>query len=317
VHLPRGGTEPGNSSLAAAQGLDLSLTASWVVGDSAVDVGLATAVGARPLHVGAQTFPDPDVTSLPDLATAVEFILNDNTGTSRPARRSRAPTPRRGGVGRDYAAELADAIGSIDVARISATDALSDAYQRDVAVFAWGNGGSASMPTTCSATTSRGAQRRVHLVVEQTLLGRAGTLRANRDFVIGENMFLAINADNLTDFDLGLLIDAHRTGGTVATLALLGRLIRRRSASLRSTMAWWSGSKRSQPIHVATSLTPYAFAPAVIDEIIGPEPQDIGFHLLPALVGGARAVALNGSYFIDIGTAEALHRACDDWERSN
>ena len=53
----------------------------------------------------------------------------------------------------------------------------------------------------------------VHLVVEPELLGSAGTLRANRDFVDGEDMFLAINADNLTDFDLGVLIDAHRAGG--------------------------------------------------------------------------------------------------------
>jgi mannose-1-phosphate guanylyltransferase len=61
----------------------------------------------------------------------------------------------------------------------------------------------------------------------------------------------------------------------------------------------------------------YAFAPIAIDEIVGPDPQDIGFHLLPALVGRARAVALNGSYFINIGTPEALHRARDDWESRN
>ena len=60
----------------------------------------------------------------------------------------------------------------------------------------------------------------MHLVVEPELLGSAGTLRANRDFVAGEDMFLAINADNLTDFDLGVLIDAHRAGGAVATLSL-------------------------------------------------------------------------------------------------
>ena len=60
----------------------------------------------------------PDVTSLPILATAVEFILNDNTGTSRPARRSFPARQYHDAeeFGRDSAAELADAIGSIDVA---------------------------------------------------------------------------------------------------------------------------------------------------------------------------------------------------------
>jgi mannose-1-phosphate guanylyltransferase len=52
----------------------------------------------------------------------------------------------------------------------------------------------------------------------------------------------------------------------------------------------------------------------VIDEITGPDPQDIGFHLLPTLIGRARAVELNGSYFIDIGTREALRSARDEWE---
>ena len=33
-----------------------------------------------------------------------------------------------------------------------------------------------------------------------------------------EEFFLACNADNLTDFDLRELIDAHRAGGAVATL---------------------------------------------------------------------------------------------------
>ena len=59
---------------------------------------------------------------------------------------------------------------------------------------------------------------RVHLVFEPELLGSAGTLLANRRWLAGENFFLACNADNLTDFELGDLIDAHRAGGTVATL---------------------------------------------------------------------------------------------------
>ena len=44
---------------------------------------------------------------------------------------------------------------------------------------------------------------------EPQLLGSAGTLVANRDWVAGEDFFLACNADNLTDFDLRSLIKTH------------------------------------------------------------------------------------------------------------
>jgi mannose-1-phosphate guanylyltransferase len=43
-------------------------------------------------------------------------------------------------------------------------------------------------------------------VFEPELLGSAGTLLANRDWVDREELFLACYADNLTDFDLRSLI---------------------------------------------------------------------------------------------------------------
>jgi mannose-1-phosphate guanylyltransferase len=156
----------------------------------------------------------------------------------------------------------------------------------------------------------------VHLVVEPELLGSAGTLRANRDFVVGEDMFLAINADNLTDFDLGVLIDAHRAGGAIATLSLF-RAPDPTQVGVVEVNAGMVVGFEEKPAHPRGDLANagmYAFAPTVIDEITGPDPRDIGFHLLPGLIGRARAVALNGSYFIDIGTSDALRRARDDWK---
>ena len=47
----------------------------------------------------------------------------------------------------------------------------------------------------------------VRTFFEPELLGSAGTLLANRQWVEGEEFFLACNADNLTDFDLRSLID--------------------------------------------------------------------------------------------------------------
>ena len=56
----------------------------------------------------------------------------------------------------------------------------------------------------------------------------------------------------------------------------------------------------------------YAFSPAVLDEIKGEPPQDIGYHLLPQLVGRARVVPVEG-YFRDIGTPDAYQRASEEW----
>jgi mannose-1-phosphate guanylyltransferase len=134
--------------------------------------------------------------------------------------------------------------------------------------------------------------------------------------VAGEDMFLAINADNLTDFDLGVLINAHRAGGAIATLSLFQASDPTQVGvvELNAGLVVGFEEKPAEPRGDLANAGMYAFAPAVIDEISGPDPRDIGFHLLPRLIGRARAVALNGSYFIDIGTPEALRRARDDWE---
>src|SRR5215218_10019506 len=109
-------------ALAAAQALDLDLTLSWVIGDGAVDIGLARAVGARPLYVGADAVADPDVTSYSDLAAAVQFILHGDNENGRPARPS-FPTRQfcdAGEFGVAYAAEFARVFGSVDPAQIAA-----------------------------------------------------------------------------------------------------------------------------------------------------------------------------------------------------
>ena len=87
----------------------------------------------------------------------------------------------------------------------------------------------------------------VRTVFEPELLGSAGTLVANRHWVDGEEMFLACNADNLTDFDLRSLIDEHREHGAVATLTVFHSENRRPEASWRlTTPARSSASRRSR-----------------------------------------------------------------------
>ena len=60
---------------AAASVLSLDLAASWVVGDRPEDIGLARAVGASAVYLGAQDLAGPGVWSFPSLAAAAPFIL--------------------------------------------------------------------------------------------------------------------------------------------------------------------------------------------------------------------------------------------------
>ncbi len=156
----------------------------------------------------------------------------------------------------------------------------------------------------------------VRMVEEQELLGSAGTLLANRGFVAGEEMFLAVNADNLTDFDLGVLVDAHRDGGAIATLSLFRapRPSECGVVDVEDGRVVGYVEKPADPPSDLANAGMYAFHPSVLDVIAGPPPKDIGYDLLPQLVGRACAVTIDGCYFIDIGTPAALERARNEWQ---
>lgn len=139
-------------AVAAAEALGLDLPTSWVVGDSAVDVELARSVGARPLLVGDAS-DHPEVESVPDLAAAVRVILDESRhgglGPRPTAPPVRFPAHRYEAAddfARDYAREIGMALSTVDPAEVDrAAKLLNAAYDRGAAVFACGNGGSASI----------------------------------------------------------------------------------------------------------------------------------------------------------------------------
>ncbi len=155
----------------------------------------------------------------------------------------------------------------------------------------------------------------VRTFFEPELLGSAGTLSANRRWVQGEEMFLACYADNLTDFDLGLLIDAHRKRGALATLAAFHSADPSAGGVLelgQDGRLTGFEEKPAQPASDLVNAGMYAFHPAVLDEIGTAPPQDIGYHVLPLLAGRAFVVPVE-CYFRDIGTVEAYQQARAEW----
>ena len=144
----------------------------------------------------------------------------------------------------------------------------------------------------------------VRTFFEPELLGSAGTLAANRHWVDGEEMF-----------DLRSLIDEHRGHDAIATLTLFHSETPSAGGVVEvdgdGTVVGFV-EKPAEPVSDLTNAGMYAFHPSVLGEITGPTPNDIGQHLLPRLVGRARAMLVEG-YLRDIGTVEAYRRAREEW----
>ena len=157
----------------------------------------------------------------------------------------------------------------------------------------------------------------VRAFFEPELLGSAGTLAANRAWLEGEEMFLACNADNLTDFNLRTLVETHRKHGEMATLTVFHS--ERPSAGgvveldVAGTVTGFAEKPR-QPVSDLVNAGMYAFRPDVLDVLdqLGPPPADIGYHLLPRLVGRAKGVLVE-DYLRDLGTVDAYERAQQEW----
>lgn len=161
----------------------------------------------------------------------------------------------------------------------------------------------------------RGSFPTVRTSFEPELLGSAGTLLANRSWVEGEEMFLACYADNLTDFDLVRLIEPHRQSGAVATISVFRSphpsacgIVELDGAGVMASFV----EKPPEPAGDLANAGMYAFSPSVLDEVDGLPPKDIGFDLLPRLVGRARAVLVEG-YFRDIGNPASYALARQEW----
>ena len=162
---------------------------------------------------------------------------------------------------------------------------------------------------------ARTAPPTVRTFFEPELLGSAGTLRANRPWVEKEEFFLVCYADNLTDFDVRSLVDAHQEHGAIATMAVFhserpsaGGVVELDATGRVTGFV----EKPAEPVSDLTNAGMYAFHPGVIDEIGSTPPTDIGYDLLPKLVGRARAVLVEG-YFRDVGTPDAYRRAREEW----
>lgn len=155
---------------------------------------------------------------------------------------------------------------------------------------------------------------RIDLVYEEALLGTGGTVLANRGWFRNE-AFLLAHADNLTDFDVAGLIEAHanRPSGHVITM-LAFRTDDPSSCGIleldqQHTVLAFHEKVANPPGNLANGAV-YIFEPEVIDAIaaLGRPVVDLSTEVIPNYLGRILAVETDG-YHRDIGNPESLRRA--------
>ena len=149
---------------------------------------------------------------------------------------------------------------------------------------------------------------------ETNLLGSAGTVAANRDLADGVRDVLIVYADNLSDVDLGALLDFHHGHGDPMTMMLF-----RAPRPENCGIATLDADKRvirfvekpKDPESDLANAGLYVLTADAYREVADMHAFDFGFDVLPRFVGRMRGWLSNG-YHLDIGTHEALQRAQTD-----
>ncbi len=157
----------------------------------------------------------------------------------------------------------------------------------------------------------------VRLTEEPTLLGSAGTLAVNRDWVANEDSFWVLFSDVLTTANLSQMLAFHRERRQLATLGLyqVADPARCGIATLDSTgiITAFTEKPKTPESNLAFSGVMLA-VPGVLDLIPSHMPSDIGFHLLPQLAGRMAGYMID-SYLTDIGTMANYQAAQRTWPR--
>lgn len=161
---------------------------------------------------------------------------------------------------------------------------------------------------------------RIDLVHEADLLGTGGTILANRAW-LGDGSFMVVHADNLTDFPISPLIDAHAAAGADNLLTLLA--FRTPNPSQCGILELEGGSRVAAfhekvidpPGNLANGAV-YVFSHEVVGRIaaLGRPVVDLSTEIIPGLLPRVHALEHKG-FFMDIGTPEALRQAQDSFPR--
>ena len=156
---------------------------------------------------------------------------------------------------------------------------------------------------------------RIRIAEEPELLGSAGTLAKNREFVSGEEPFFVLYADVLTNIDLRRLFEFHQQKRLPATLGIYqvpdptrcGIVTMDENAVIQEF-----AEKPLQPV------SNWAFAGVMVSDselfnfLPDHRPADLGFDVLPKMIGKMGAYR-SCEYLLDIGTIANYQNAQQSW----
>jgi mannose-1-phosphate guanylyltransferase len=152
---------------------------------------------------------------------------------------------------------------------------------------------------------------------EQELLGSGGTLRENKNFVKDESSFFICYADNLTNYDLTEFLNFHKIKNSDFSISLFttDQPTAKGIALLDSDNVIIDfEEKPKNPKSELANAGIYISSPKILDLIPEYKITDIGFDLLPKLVGDMTGWKTN-DYLIDIGTHKDLEKAETEWRK--
>ena len=156
---------------------------------------------------------------------------------------------------------------------------------------------------------------------EPELLGSAGTLAANADWAMDASAVAIIYADNYTDSRVSELLDYHFSQSLPFTLGVFRTPHPERCGIVEVDETGVVTSFVEKPAQPRSNLAAggmYITDPATLMNIKAmakdhPIPFELGFHVLPSLVGRMRICHLSEN-LIDIGTIGNYKLACSqDW----
>jgi len=158
-------------------------------------------------------------------------------------------------------------------------------------------------------------RNKVHVIEEPELLGSAGTLRANRSWLNGDDRFWVFYADVLHQVNLGGMLDAHERGDPAATIGVYRVPDPTRCGIVqldKNGIIIEFVEKPSRPKSDLAFAGLLVGTPSLLDAIPDKHPVDIGFDVLPRLTGKMLAYEIS-SYITDIGTVDNYNQAQASW----
>jgi len=156
---------------------------------------------------------------------------------------------------------------------------------------------------------------KIRLIEEAQLLGSAGTLAANRDWIGDDPEFWILYSDVLTSANLKRMGEYHRRNGRVATIGLYAV-----PDPSRCGVAVTDGSgvviafQEKPPVPVSNWVFSglMVAGPRLFEFIPSRTPADIAFDVLPHLVGSMMGYPIP-EYLLDIGTPANYRTAQLTW----